>query len=99
MPNLIYTDDAPKPKVRKPRRKKYPKGKHPRPLTGNSKDVKLLRLPWKQQITVTEAAEIIGIHRNSFRVNYLYSQRYSLPDFIEMVRDMGRIVGIKRVGP
>ncbi len=99
MAKLIYQDDAPEPKVRKRRRKKYPVGKYPRPLTTNSRDVKLLRLPWQQVCTVSEAAAIMGIARTGLQGNYLHNSAYALPDYIEIVRDMGRIVGLKRIGP
>lgn len=94
MAKPIYTDDAPK-----KRRKKYPRGKHPRPLNSESRDVKLLRLPFQQQITLTQAAQIMGIARTSLQHNYLYPMSYALPDYIEVVRDNNRIIGIKRVGP
>lgn len=99
MGQLIYTDDAPEPKVRKPRRKKYAPGKYPRLLNSESRDVKLLKLPWGQFCTLTDAAACMGIERNSLRTNYLYSTDYALPTYIEVVKDMGRIVGLKRVGP
>lgn len=102
MAKPIYQDDDPVPKARKVRRKKYPVGKHPRPLTGDSKDVKLLRLPWLQGVTIGEAAELMGITRRTLQCNYLYAgnnSNYCLPDYIEMVMDGSRIVGLKRVGP
>lgn len=99
MAQLIYQDDAPQPKVRKPRRKKYGRGKYPRYKNSQSRDVKLLRLPWQQTITVGGAAALMGIDRKSFQVNYLWSPSYLMPDYIEIVRDMGRIVGLKRIGP
>lgn len=93
----IYQDDPPPP--RKKRRKKYPRGKYPRPLTSESRDVKLLRLPYGEMTTLTDAANLMGIDRRSLQINYFYSQSYLLPDYIQLIRDGGHIVAIKRIGP
>lgn len=102
MAKPIYQDDEPAPKVRKPRRKKYPRGKYPRVLTSQSRDVKLLRLPWKQFVTTGEAAELMGVTRRTLTCNYFSAgnkDNYAMPDYIEMVYDGSRIVGLKRIGP
>lgn len=102
MAKPIYTDDEPippPPKVKRVRRKKYPRGKYPRKLTSQSRDVKLLRLPYQRMITLTEAAEIMDIARGSLQKNYIFSKTYGIPDYIEIVRDNNIVVGIKRIGP
>jgi hypothetical protein len=98
MATPIYSDDPIVKPERKKRRKKYPRGKYPRVLNSESKDVKLMRLPWQTFVTTSEAAAIMGITKESLRHNYLTTSAYAMPDFIEIVRNP-RIVGLKRVGP
>lgn len=98
-PKPIYQDEPTPRQPRKPRRKKYPRGKHPRKLTSQSKDVKLLRLEHGKLYFLTEAAQLMGITRDSLRCCYIYNKAYALPDYIEIIYDMGRATAIRRIGP
>lgn len=97
MAKPIYQDDAPPP--RKRRRKRYPKGKHPRPMTPDRRDMKLLRLPYQEPVTITRAAELMEIGRRTLQCSYLCGP-YRLPTFIEVVRNEFDIAThLRRIGP
>lgn len=54
------------------------------------REEKLARLPLMKYVTLQEAATFMGIKRESLRANYITNCRFTMPEWIEQIRDEGK---------